>query len=264
MSTALEQRIQEGKRIIASQVTFFKKNWGCVEPVLKEDNTPVSSADIAISDNIFALIKKTYPGDLCFSEESSNCNTPVPVNTEFCWLLDPIDGTNNFIRGFPMCAISLALLQGGMPVYGFIYDHSRDCIIEGGPGHGAFEEEHAVSVCPAPFNEESIIAMHFPITKAYTNKLDVMLTHRIRSLGSGTLNIAYTAVGIIEGCLDFSLKIWDFAAAYAILLGAQGEFHFLSAPSFPLKEFTTNQPKVGFYGGSPSFCNYIQEKLKAD
>lgn len=263
MTESLEKRIQAGKSIIESQVDYFKANWGRVERKFKADQTHITPADIHLSDTILQKINQIFPEDQCFSEESSDVTKEVEVNSQYSWLLDPIDGTNNFALGFPMCAISLALLREGIPVYGFIYDFSRDSIIEGGPELGARDNGRTVQAYPNAFNKESIVSLHFPLKKEHIKKLDLILTNRIRSLGSGTLSLAYTALGITEGCIDYTLKIWDFAAAYAILLGAKGSFVFIGESAFPMKKFSVNQPKIAFYAGSASFCEYVKVSLES-
>jgi putative ABC transport system permease protein len=135
-SSDLLQRIEAAKKAVLAQVDLLHREFGRAESNWKSDGTRVTPVDIAISEGIFRELGQQFPKDQFFSEELSNFTTPIPVTARFSWVLDPVDGTNNYALGIPHCAIALALCEFGEPVYGVVYDLSRRKLMHGGPGFG--------------------------------------------------------------------------------------------------------------------------------
>jgi len=131
---------------VEDQTAFLHSEFGRVESRWKSDGTRVTAADIAISERIFAALRARFPEDQFFSEELADAPDPIPVTARFCWILDPIDGTNNFALGIPHCAISLALAEHGEPIYGVVYDLSRRVLMHGGPGFGMHDGDRQTQV----------------------------------------------------------------------------------------------------------------------
>lgn len=253
-TTATRHRINAGRVAVQQQVDFFRRQFGVIASDWKADDTRVTFADFAISEKLFAELRGSFPQDDYCSEESSPEDELMALEAEFCWVLDPIDGTNNYFFGLPMCAISLALLRHGEPIYGFVYDLARDKLIEGGPDFGVLDGSARAAVKDAPLDRHSILALHFPLQPSEADALRPWLeTYRIRTLGSSTLALAYAALGKVDGCLDTRVKVWDIAAAYALILGAGGDFYWFDEPAFPMKDFKVDQPKLRFAAGSKAF-----------
>src|SRR5688572_14146795 len=122
MDEATTRRIAAGLTTVRDRTEYLHAHFGRAESHWKHDGTRVTTADLAISAAIFADLRRHFPEDQCFSEETEPGGAPVPMHTRFSWILDPVDGTNNYALGIPVCAISLALLEDGVPVCGFIYD----------------------------------------------------------------------------------------------------------------------------------------------
>jgi len=112
----LRQRSTAAQAAVMAQTALMHREFGRVESRWKEDGTRVTTADVAISENIFRELGTKFPDDQFFSEESDQAGAPRPRTARFSWVLDPIDGTNNFALGLPNCAIALALLEHGQPV----------------------------------------------------------------------------------------------------------------------------------------------------
>jgi myo-inositol-1(or 4)-monophosphatase len=229
-------RIEAAKAAVLAQTDLLHREFGRAESRWKSDGTRVTAVDVAISENIFAALRARFPGDQMLSEELPEGGPPIAVTSRFAWVLDPIDGTNNFALGIPHCAISLGLVEDGMPVYGVIYDYSRRVLMHGGEGFGVFDGERRARVTAEAPGPEMLVGFHSPTDKALMPAADAVLTHfKIRGLGSATLHLAYVAAGLFGGAVDFNVKIWDLAAAIPLLRAGGGEITFLNGAQLPIR-----------------------------
>ncbi len=246
-----------------AETALLHREFGRAKSEIKHDGTRVTAVDIAISQNIQEAIAKAFPGDQFFSEELTPAAAPVPVTSRFCWVLDPIDGTNNYTNGISYCAISLALLERGVPVYGVIYDLARRVLIHGGPGRGVWDGDKAAHARPEPPNANSLVGFHSPVDKSHATQGKRLIENfKIRGLGSSTLHLAYAAIGLLDGVVDHNNKVWDIAAACALLQEAGVEIHYLENPPFPLREFTLKAPRVQYAAGNKAMVTKLLEILE--
>jgi myo-inositol-1(or 4)-monophosphatase len=265
MSTAdLSARIEAAQRAVLSQTDLLRREFGRAKSNWKADGTRVTPVDIAISENIFRELGAPFPGDQFLSEELADAGAPIPVTAGFAWVLDPIDGTNNYALGIPYCAISLALLENGAPVYGVIYDLARRSLIHGGPGFGVHDGERLVTrVKNERPHRESLVGLHSPTDKALVPLADRVLSEfKIRGLGSAALHLAYVATGLFEGTVDFNVKIWDLAAAIPLCMEAGAEIHFLNGEQLPVRQFDLKMKPIRYFAGSPAVCAILARLLK--
>ena len=262
-SPDLLARIAAAKHAVLAQTELLHREFGRVESKWKSDGTRVTAVDVAISENIFRELSAQFPADQFFSEELAETDAPIPVTARFFWVIDPIDGTNNFALGIPHCAISLALCEAGEPVYGVVYDLSRRVLIHGGPGFGVVDGERTVRVSTAPMTRETLVGFHSPFDKSLMPMATGVLSQfKIRGLGSATLHLAYVASGILDGCVDFNVKIWDLAAAIPLVRAAGGEVHFLNGEQLPMRQFDLKMKKIFYIAGSPAMCAKLRELMR--
>ena len=258
----LRHRINAGRVAVKAQTAFFGRQFGQVASEWKEDDTRVTFADFAISENVFAALRRDFAEDDYCSEEANPLDEVLTLGTGFAWVIDPIDGTNNYALGFPVCAISLALLHDGMPVYGFIYDYSTDALLEGGAGFGLQRNQKTVNRDRMAADAQTMLGLHFPIDLELLDKLKPLLAkYRVRCLGSGALSAAYVATGYLTGVVDFRVKVWDIAAAYALCAGAGVAFKFLEASPFPLRAFHPQMDFCPYLAGTQAVCEELQAAL---
>ncbi|MFP4282085.1 MAG: inositol monophosphatase family protein [Opitutales bacterium] len=263
MDTALRHRVNAARVALLNQVSFFRSEFGQASSEWKEDDTRVTFVDFAISEHVFAELRRYFSKDDFCSEESNPGDEVLSLENKYAWVIDPIDGTNNYAIGIPFCAISLALLKNGEPVYGLVYDFGADRLIEGGPGFGLWVGKRRIEVRARPFSRrEGVVGIHFPVSEAVLGQLAPMLgRYRMRSLGSGALNLAYTALGLLDGCIDHKVKVWDIAAGVA-LAGATGRcIEYVETSPFPLRKFHVEAPLVPYFAGSEEFCAYARDLL---
>lgn len=242
-----------------AQSAFLHAHFGKVESRWKTDGTRVTAADLAVSQGIFADLGSRFPEDQLFSEELADTGQPIPLRSRFAWILDPIDGTNNFALGIPHCAIALGLLEHGRPVYGAVYDLSRRMLLHGGPGFGAWDGDRACRVALNEPERDSLVGFHSPGDKSLVERAKGVLGEfKIRGLGSATLHLAYVAAGILDGAIDYNVKIWDLAAAIPLCLAAGGEVRFLNGPQIPVRQFDLHMRRIIYVAGSRTMCDRLE------
>ena len=259
----LRHRIKVGRVAINAQRAFFKRQFGQVASEWKEDATRVTFADFAISENLSVALRRDFPEDAYCSEEANPQDEVQVLESDFAWVVDPIDGTNNYALGFPVCAISMALLHKGVPVYGFIYDYSTDSLLEGGPGFGAFRDQKKIIRVHSSEAAQTMLGLHFPIDSELLDRLKPLMTlHRVRCIGSGALSAVLVATGYLSGVVDNRVKVWDIAAAHAICVGAGIAFEFIGKSPFPLKDFHPKMEFCPYFSGTGALYEELRTLLK--
>ena len=263
-SPELLNRIASAKRAVLAQTELLHREFGRAESKWKHDGTRVTAVDIAISENMCRELGAQFATDQYFSEELADSDAPIPVTARFSWVLDPIDGTNNFALGIPHCAISLALCEHGEPIYGVVYDLSRRTLLHGGPGFGVWDGERATVITSAPPSRETLVGFHSPFDKTLVPMASgVISAFKIRGLGSATLHLAYVAAGLLDGCVDFNVKIWDLAAAIPLVRAAGGEVHFLNGEQLPMRIFNLKMKPIVYVAGRPAMCARLRELMRS-
>ncbi len=247
----ISRRIVVAKQAVLDQRARFEADFGNVDSQWKQDGSRVTATDHAISAGILGALQQAFPDDQGLSEERLD-DQPVEVTSRFAWVLDPIDGTNNFATGLAQCAISLALLENGRPVYGVIYDHARRVLMHGGPGFGVRDGDRVSHLSDKTLTQCAIIGFHSPREMGtYDGHADRLVSRaKLRALGSSTLHLAYVAVGLFDGVADHNVKLWDIAAGLALLAGAGGQVKFLANDPLPLRTFDLNAPRTFYVGGN--------------
>lgn len=264
MHTQLKQRIAAGKRAVLAQTGLLHRGFRRARSTWKADGTRVTTADLAISAAILRELRTQFPDDQGFSEELLDAPGAIAATARFCWVLDPIDGTNNYAAGIPFCAISLALLEQGVPVYGVVYDFARRVLIHGGPAFGAFDGGKRARARPEPPHANSLIGFHSPYDRALVPQAErIIQQFKLRGLGSSTLHLAYVGIGLLDGLLDHNVRVWDIAAAHAIALGGGAEVHYLRNNPFPLREFDLSMPRIHYVAGNRRVCARLRALLRA-
>ena len=262
-SPELLARIEAGKRAVMAQTELLHREFGRAESKWKADGTRVTAVDVAISEGIFRDLAAQFGADQYFSEELADTDQPLPVQARFSWVLDPIDGTNNFALGISHCAIALALCENGEPVYGMVYDLGRKVLMHGGPDFGMHDGARPGRVSTAPLTKEALVGFHSPFDKTLMPlAIGVISNFKIRGLGSATLHLAYVAAGILDGCVDYNVKIWDLAAAIPLVRAAGGEVHFVNGEQLPMRLFNLKMNRIVYVAGSPAMCQRLLALMK--
>lgn len=192
---------------------------------VKSENDYVSEVDRMAEEDIIQTIRKFYPSHAILGEESGF----IGDNDEYLWIIDPLDGTTNFLHTFPQFSVSIAVLHHGKLMHGAIYDPMRQELFSASRGAGAQLNNRRIRVSEQRTLEQSLLATGFPFRDfehldAYMETLKAFMTQSsgIRRPGSAALDLAWTAMGRVDGFWEFKLNSWDIAAGALIVQEAGG------------------------------------------
>lgn len=151
------------------------------------------------------------------------------------WIVDPLDGSMNFLRGIPICCVSIGLWNRNKPLLGAIYDFNRKELFTGIVGVGAWLNGKSIKISKINAVREAILLTGFPVNTDYSssalkNYIDqVRVFKKIRLIGSAALSLAYVATGRADAYYERNIMLWDIAGGLAILLGAGGKYSIKEA-----------------------------------
>ena len=195
----------------------------------KANNDFVTDIDKKAENAIINVLHKAYPDHTILTEESGLIKATQDTKTEYTWIIDPIDGTTNFIHGHPQYSISIALKHHDKLVIGVVLDPNRNELYTATLGGGAFLNDKRIRVNNLSNLENALIATGFPsydlsYIDQYLSIFKQMLlkTSSHRRCGSAALDLAYVASGRVDGFWEFNLKQWDFAAGVLLIKEAGG------------------------------------------
>ncbi len=191
----------------------------------KQRNDFVSEVDREAEQAIIGVIRKAYPGHAILAEESGD----HAGNEEFQWIIDPLDGTTNYLFGFPQFAVSIALRHKGRIEQAVVYDPLKQELFTGSRGAGAQLNRRRLRVTPRKGLEGALLGTGFPFRQqqhldAYLEMFRALFpdTAGIRRAGSAALDLAYVAAGRLDGFWEIGLSPWDMAAGALIVREAGG------------------------------------------
>ncbi|WP_374605116.1 inositol monophosphatase family protein [Niveibacterium sp.] len=195
-----------------------------VEVRTKQPNEFVTEVDRAAEASIIETIREAYPDHAILAEESGTLG-----ESEHQWIIDPLDGTTNFIHGFPQYAVSIAYAQAGVVQHGVVYDPTRNELFTASRGRGAFLNDRRIRVSRRIRLNDSLVGTGFPYrafehADAYM-KMFRELTEKtagLRRPGAASLDLAYVACGRFDAFFEIGLAPWDFAAAALMVQEAGG------------------------------------------
>jgi myo-inositol-1(or 4)-monophosphatase len=187
-----------------------------------------SEVDRQAEAEIVRELRRAYPDNAILGEESGASGKN---NARFTWVIDPLDGTHNYLRGIPQFAVSIAQLDRGEPVHAVIFDPLRDEIFTASKGDGAFLNDRRIRVSKRESLDGSLIATGFPYRQrthldAQLDMTRVLLRRAedLRRAGSAALDLAWTANGRLDGYFEIGLKPWDMAAGVLLVREAGGRY----------------------------------------
>ena len=191
----------------------------------KNYNDFVSEVDVAAERAIIDTLKDTYPSHGFLGEESGSSEH----QSDFIWIIDPLDGTTNFLHNFPQYCVSIALQHKGEITQAVIYEPNRNDLYTATKGRGAFLNDKRIRVSKCDKLQQSLIGTGFPFRDfkhldTYLSMFKSMLqkTSGIRRPGSAALDLAYVANGSLDAFWEIGLSPWDIAAGALLVQEAGG------------------------------------------
>jgi myo-inositol-1(or 4)-monophosphatase len=218
---------------------------------VKQQSDYVTEVDRAAENAIIDTIREAYPMHAILAEESGSSDPQG--GSEYQWIIDPLDGTTNFIHGFPQYAVSIGLAHKGVMNQAVVYDPTRNELFTASKGGGAFLNDKRIRVAKRVKLAEALIATGFPyrmfdhvdaylaIFRELTQK-----TAGLRRPGAASLDLAYVACGRVDGFWEFGLSPWDMAAGTLLITEAGGLVGDLAGETAYLKtgNIVAGSPKI--------------------
>jgi len=230
--------------------------------ITKRNHDFVSNVDNMAEQAIINIIREAYPDHGILAEESGK----LSKDSEFQWIIDPLDGTTNYLHGFPQFAVSIALKHKNRLEIGVIYDPVSQELFTASRGNGAMLNDKKIRVSTQKGLNNALLGTGFPYyDQSYvdvylaTMKALMQNTAGIRRPGSAALDLAWLAAGRIDGFWEFNLNAWDIAAGAIIIREAGGIVSDFENKDGYLEsgDIIAAAPKV-----FPEMTKIIQEKVK--
>ena len=188
-------------------------------------NNLVTEADHAAEKAIIEVIQKDFPDHFILSEETGEIKT----NSEYKWIIDPIDGTVNFANGIPICCVSIGLEKDGEMIYGAVYNPIMDEFFFAQKGFGASLNDKKISIGNKTTVIKSNLVTGFPYSYLDSPNGPIQVFEKliragvpVRRLGSAAIDLCWVAAGRFDGFYEHNLQAWDSAAGFLIVEEAGG------------------------------------------
>jgi len=186
----------------------------------------VSEVDKLAEAEIIKELRRAYPDHAILAEESG-----ATGKGPLTWVIDPLDGTHNYLRGIPHFSVSIALLEKGVPIHAVVFDPLRDELYTASKGDGAYLNDRRMRVSKRENLGGAMIATGFPFRQREHLGPQLDMTRAIlgqaediRRSGSAALDLAYVAAGRYDGYFEIGLKPWDMAAGVLLVHEAGGRY----------------------------------------
>jgi myo-inositol-1(or 4)-monophosphatase len=251
LNTAVKAARRAGDIIVRGLARFEG-----METATKGLNDFVTSIDFAAEAAIIETLRDAYPHHAFLAEESGASGTG-----EVIWIIDPLDGTTNFMHGFPTFAVSIACQMAGRMEHAVIYDPMRQEIFSASRGSGAYLENKRLRVSRQKTLDGALIGTGFPyrdnlhLLDPYMAMMKAVIQRAsgLRRPGSAALDLAYVAAGRTDGFWEIGLKPWDTAAGTLLIREAGGLVATLDGAEF--------KQNGNIVAGTPRVFNELIEAL---
>ena len=191
----------------------------------KQVNDFVTKIDRAAEAEIIEVVRKAYPDHAILAEESGSS----AGKAEYCWVIDPLDGTTNFIHGFPQYCVSIGVQHRGALAHAVVYDPVKNELFTASKGRGAFVNDRRIRVSKCIRLHDALVGTGFPFRELkrldlYMKQLKTLIetSSGVRRAGAAALDLAYVACGRLDAFWEMGLSPWDMAAGALLVQEAGG------------------------------------------
>jgi myo-inositol-1(or 4)-monophosphatase len=214
----------------------------------------VTEVDLLCEKLIISKIREVYPLHSIISEEAGKSND----ENEYVWIIDPLDGTNNYFHGYPVFAVSIALHQGDEPLVGVVYVPYVNEMFYAAKELGAYLNDEKITVSATDNLRGALLATGFPYDKAEdlkNNNIEIF-SHivpdimGVRRSGSAAYDLCCAACGRLDGYWELKIKLWDMAAGELIMREAGGEVLY-----------NAHEKGINIIAGNPAIVKLLQTKI---
>ncbi len=256
----LKQILREATKAGAAElVRFFNKEFQVSN---KEGvNNLVTEADHASEAAIIKVITNHFPDHYILSEEAGE----LPQDSNYKWIIDPIDGTINFSKGIPLCCVSIGIEKDGKMILGAVYNPIMNEFFIAEKGVGAFLNDKKIQVSAQTEVLKSCLVTGFPYTYLHTANGPIQVFERlitkgipVRRLGSAAIDLCWVACGRFDGFYEHKLQAWDSAAGFLMVEEAGG-----TVTDFEGTYYSPYQPHLVATNGKihDELLNWINQKI---
>ena len=198
---------------------------GALEVRSKRARDYVTQVDRAAEQAIIEVVRKAYPDHGLLAEESGAAG----AHAEYRWIIDPLDGTTNFIHGFPQYCVSVAVQQRDALAHAVVYDPARNELFTASKGSGAYLNDRRIRVSKCAKLQDALVGTGFPFkelnrVELYLKQLKRLMSDAsgVRRAGAAALDLAYVACGRLDAFWELGLSPWDIAAGALLIQEAGG------------------------------------------
>ncbi|MGH7349241.1 MAG: inositol monophosphatase family protein [Candidatus Rokuibacteriota bacterium] len=248
-----------GGRIALERRTSCGVTW-------KVDHSMVTDAHLAIQSCLDEEIATEFPDDGCLGEESG-ASPPRRLEAPHVWVVDPIDGTDNFGRGLPGFSVSVGVLRYGRPFCGAVYDPLADQLFTGLIGREAWLNDRPLRVTPTPRSGRSLFCARTPYRGGIPRFAERWFgRYRMRRVGSTALHLCYVASGALAFVHDQRASLWDIVGAAPVVIESGGILTGeRGSPLFPLDPDGYGGEPIALLAGDPlAHDESLRDVLEAD
>lgn len=226
MSTPMLNIAVKAARAACTIISRASENLEAIEVHAKAPSDFVSRVDIDCENAIIEILQQAYPQHQILTEERGIVG---PAKSPYQWIIDPLDGTTNFLHGFPQYAVSIALKRDNEVILAVVADPVKDETFTAVRGSGAFLNGRRIRVTKRATMKDALIGVGFPFRRLdnvekYTETFAALAKNcaGLRRAGAASLDLAYVAAGRLDAFWEPNLKSWDIAAGSLLVLEAGG------------------------------------------
>ena len=253
MASYLETAVDIAREAGALLATYFEKR---VAFELKDAFDLVTDADRASEKLVVERLRSHFPSHSIVAEEGGGHQS----SSEYCWYVDPLDGTTNFAHGYPIYNVTLGLEHKGEMLVGVVFDPSRQEMFSAERGAGSYLNNRRMRVSAAKRLEDALCATGFPSRRRHLSvnihfyHQMAMATHGVRRGGAAAIDLAYVACGRLDAFWEFGLSPWDMAAGTLLVTEAggrcsdmKGGVHDMKSPHLLTDNGAIHQETLGLF-----------------